>query len=186
MLRSAYLEANRRPDAFVDHSSILREGDQLEEDEEEDVVDPEDSLAGYGYFSLEDQGAGKRERRRRVGASLYEAPFLSGLSTHSRLVFSFRSQPRHARVIPLSLLALCSCPSSAPLVLALSLACNSCLHHHERTVLYLEACKEQEMLALTRRGASRTGRATVRWCRRAASGRVVADRGEHRARCRLG
>lgn len=53
------------------HSLVLFENDPLTEEvgEEEALQDAEDSLAGYGYFSLED-ASNRRDRRRRVGVNL--------------------------------------------------------------------------------------------------------------------
>jgi hypothetical protein len=74
-LKTLYNLANKpNGHSLPTHSNVLSDGDPLAEElgEEEQLADAEDSLAGYGYFSLEEESIARnrRERRRRVGVNL--------------------------------------------------------------------------------------------------------------------
>ncbi|OCF59267.1 carnitine O-acetyltransferase [Kwoniella mangroviensis CBS 10435] len=79
MLITLWKEANERPEAFIDHTGVMRDartGKKVEMDGEEDRED-EELLGGFGFFDVGVQAALPQARRRRptVGKQLVIAEY---------------------------------------------------------------------------------------------------------------
>lgn len=100
LIKKLWLEANR-PLAGPFHAEALNDRDLLTEEDDE-LKAAEESLDGYGFYPIEDDGTTiKRGRKKRVGESpfTFHLLFVSRSVADRRLLFLLlRAQLGHARI----------------------------------------------------------------------------------------